>query len=731
MKAVLLSARDGTISVEDVPPPLLEPGFVLIRNDFSLISAGTERATVDTGAQNLIGKARQRPDQVRQVLDNVRRDGLRQTYRVVQDRLDRPMQLGYSCAGTVIGRGTGVDVAVGTRVAAAGAGYATHCEIVAVPKNLVVPIPQNVPAESAAFSTVGAIALHGIHQAEAPPGSRVAVIGLGLVGQLTIRLLKAYGYDVVGVDLNPHALELAQRADVASLPRAAGDLPGQLRRLWGGGDADAVLITAATHSSDPIDLAGQIARDRATVVVVGDVAVLPQRASYYRKELDIRYSRSYGPGRYDPAYEERGADYPIAYVPWTERRNLSEFLRVLASGGMDLGSLDPHVVPVDQAAAAYAELRGVGEARHVAILLSYAHAAGELDGSTERQAVEPRPRPWTPARGKIRVAAIGAGNFATKMLFPHIAAAPDASFAWLTTGHGISAVHQGKRWKFEAVMASAVEGLASDSADAVLITSRHDSHAEYLANALSAGLTVFCEKPIGLSDEELEAVAAAYFDGASPAMAGFNRRFAPAIRDLQQVLPDGPSQLVYRVFAGKLPADHWYFDPRQGGRLLGEVCHFIDTASYLLQARPVAVECHGLGSADPALVQSMTLAIRYDNSSVATVVYSGATSGRAPKEMIEVASNDMAARIDDFRTLDTWTSSKHTYKRYRGGPKGHQEEMAAFLALARGEKIAGADFDQALASSLTATRAADSLRTGRSEAVVARTPALTRALTGR
>jgi len=728
MKAVLLSPRSGSITVEDVPSPVVEPGYVLIRNEYSLISAGTERATVSTGTQSLVGKARQRPDQVRQVLDNLRKDGLVETYRVVQDRLDRPMLLGYSSAGTVLSAGEGADVPVGTRVAAAGAGYASHCEIVSVPKNLVVPIPDGVNSQWAAFSTVGAIALQGIHQADVLPGSRVGVIGLGLVGQLTVRLLKAYGYDVVGIDLDEHALELADRAGVTALSRNTEDLTGQLKRIWGN-EADAVLITAATKSADPVELAGSVARDRAVVVIVGDVLVSPPRSSYYRKELSIRYSRSYGPGRYDQYYEERGGDYPEGYVPWPERRNLSEFLRLLGTGALELASLDPHVLPVEQADQAYALLKDPGEEeRRVALLLRYTPST--QDAAREPAVSTPAAvgKPWSEARGTVRVAAIGAGNFATKMLFPHVGRAPDTEFAWITTGRGVNAMHQAKCWQFRDVAESVTAGFAKGTAEAVIIASRHDSHAGYFVQALLHGLATFCEKPIGLTESDLETVAEAFFASGAPAMVGFNRRFSPAIRELKKQFPEGAAQLVYRVFAGTLASDHWYFDPRQGGRLVGEVCHFVDTATHLLGSTPVLVNCTGLDSTDPALAQSLTVDLRYANGSTATVVYAGATPGGAPKEFIEIAGQGVAARIDDFQTLDVWTTNGHRQTRYKGGPKGHAEEMAAFLGAARGRNAPEADFASALASSLATCRAADSLRTGAPIDVTATSPALARAL---
>ncbi|MET7495740.1 bi-domain-containing oxidoreductase [Streptomyces sp900116325] len=724
MKAVLLSARDGSISVAEIPPPVVQWGAVLIRNTYSLISAGTERATLETGASSLVGKARQRPDQVRQVLNTARQLGVVETYRMVQDRLDRPMTLGYSCAGEVIAVGEGVsDITPGMRVAAGGAGYASHAEIVAVPRNLVVPVPDGVEDRWAAFATVGAIALQGIHQAEAVPGSRVAVIGLGLVGQLTLRLLRAYGYDPVGVDQDSVAVDAARSSGFIAYRRDTEDLPGTVARHWGGARADAVLVTAATSSTDPVELAGSLTRDRATVVIVGDVKVAPPRASYYHKELSVRYSRSYGPGRYDPCFEESGQEYPEGYVPWTERRNLAEVLRLVP--GLGLESLALRIFAVEEAAEAYRVLNTERPRRSVALLLRYPGTA-EVTEPPRRQ---DKPATWSPPAVDARIAAIGAGNFATKMLFPHLRRERGVSFSWVASARGLTAVQQSRRWGFRSVAESAEHGLASGDADCVMVLSRHDSHGRYAAEVLRRGVALYCEKPLGLSEQELEEVAAAWSRSGAPALAGFNRRFAPAVRDLRAALPEGaPLQVVYRVLAGRLPADHWYFDHRQGGRLLGEVCHFIDTANFLVPGRPVSVTATGVDSRDPVSAQSVTLQIAYADSSTASIVYGGLTPPGAPKEFIEVACDGVAARIEDFESLAVWKGGKKSKSVYRGAPKGHAEEMRALTRLLQGEKVAEADFRLALWSSLVACRASAALTGSGRAGTTPTTPALAEAL---
>ena len=725
MKAVLLEPRHGQVLVDDIPPPAADARRVRIRNQYSLLSPGTERSKVQAGRQSLLGKAKERPDQARDAMRALRERGPLETYRLVSERLSTPVLLGYSAAGLAMEVPSGAhDLRPGALVAAAGGGYAAHAEVISVPANLCVPVPPAVPASSAAFSTVGAIALHAIHQSEAAPGSRVAVIGLGLVGQLAVRLLRSYGYDAVGVDRDPAVLDLARRAGARALPRD-GETEDRLRRLWDGRGADAVLVCAATRSSDPVELAGSVARDRAVVVIVGEVAVAPRRAAYYGKELSIRYSRSYGPGRYDKRYEEEGAVYPEGYVPWPLRRNMEEFLRLLERG-LDLDDLSPAVFPVDQAPAAYALLEADGAERRVAILLSYPPV--ESSPPPLEPVVQLRP-PAARGRGAIRLAASGAGSFPSRLLFPHLSRLSAVELSWITSAGGVTACRQGRRWRFEEAVASLEDGLARGSADCVLVLGPHAVHAPQAAQVLRAGVGLFCEKPLGLTEEELEEVAEAWLWSGMPAMAGFNRRFAPALRDLKQAMgPAGPWQVGYRVFAGALPEGHWSGDPRQGGRLIGEACHFIDAASQLVGSVPVSVHAAGAeGKSDPASLDSFSILLEYGDGSTASVVYCGRTPAGAPKELIEVAGDGFAARVDDFRSLTTFGRQGRRLS-YRRGPKGHREEMAALVALLRGDPPREVDFTASLWSSLCACRAAESVRVGRPLPVVPATPALAQAL---
>jgi predicted dehydrogenase len=736
MRAVLFLPRDGTVEVEDVPEPQLAKGQILVRNHFSVLSVGTERARLEVGRESLVGKARRRPDQVRKVVRTARQMGVMDTWSMIQDRLSSPGLMGYSSSGTILRAGVSVDdVHSGELVACAGGGYANHAEVVSIPKNLCAVVPEGVSARDAAFSTIGAIALQGIHQTNVVPGSRIAVIGLGLVGQLTIRALDAYGYCVVGVDSDESMVSLARSSGTAAWVRSEEDLLSKLSRHLGG-SADAVIIAAAAKNSDPLNLAGEIARDRASVVIVGDTPVVPKREIYYHKELTIAYSRSYGPGRYDPAYEEGGVSYPEGFVPFDERRNLTEFLRLLAGRRMDIESLNPVVFPVEQAPEAYAELVTPGTPRKIAILLEYPQTDGSAGGLRASASLVVPAKEATPAArtgrigGRKRVGALGAGSFATRMLLPPLSRDRRVELTWIASARGLSAAQQGKRFGFSRVVSGLEEGLVQGDTDAVLVVSRHDSHAALAAELLRHGVATFCEKPLALSESELENVLEAKVQTQAFAMLGFNRRFSPCVRRLRSQLPAGrPIQVTYRVFAGKLPPDHWYFDPDQGGRILGEVCHFVDTAIWLAGSPPVSVSAQSSDSSDPVLAQSVSALIEHANGSTSSIVYAGVTPPSAPKELIEVATDDMAGRIDDFELLTVW-GRRSSQSRFRGGPKGHTEEMEAFVDALEGKIEPEADFTVSLWATLATLRMAESVRSGTRVSIEPATPSLKEALLG-
>lgn len=668
--------RSGSFRLDDVPAPACRADGVLVAVQASLISSGTERRKAELGGKSLLEKARARPDLVAQVIDRARVEGLVETVNLVHERLDAPQPVGYSAAGTIVEVGHLVSgVVVGQMVAIAGAGFANHAEVCSVPANLAAVVPNGVDPTDACFATVGAIALQGIRQAALTPGETVAVIGLGLVGHLTTRLLHAYGHPVVGIDVSPAAI---QRADW--LPLAGSwtpedpALPAGVAELTQGRGLDAVIVTAATSSNDPVRLAARLLRDRGRIVVVGDVGLALERTPLYEKELDLRLSRSYGPGRYDRAYEEHGVDYPIGYVRWTEQRNMAEVVRLLATGRLKVDDLITHRYPIDQAVEAYRTLIDPATPS-LAIVLSYPAQSSGLERTRPLEAV-PQPARTTQAA----VSLLGAGNFASRVLIPALRADGRLRLDTVVTRSGATASHLGRRAGFIRCSSDPGDALDPTRVQAVVIATRHDSHAELTARALEAGLAVFVEKPLAIDQAGLERVLAALETRPGILLVGFNRRFAEPTRALLQSLPKrtGPGLVTIRVASGALPENHWALDQSEGGgRILGEVCHFLDLASFLLGQPPAGVfarasEAGGHGHGNVSVV------VDYPDRSTAVVQYHAVGGKRMPKELVEAAWDGASARIEDFRTLVSWGSGRPRRQRWRRQDKGHRQEIIAF-----------------------------------------------------
>ena len=679
MKQVLQYRRSGKTQVVDVPAPRADAGSVLVHNRFSLISPGTERMLVEAGGANLLNTARQRPDLVKQVVDKARRDGIQATVEAVRSRLDVAIPLGYSCAGVVEDVGERVPgLRRGDRVACAGAGLANHAEFVSVPKNLLVPVPDAVGLEDAAFVTVGAVALQGVRVADVRVGETCLVIGLGLVGQLTVQLLVAAGCRVFGVDVAPGKVDLARTlgADDACA-RSDPALLERVRAFSRGRGADSILITAATASSDPVQLAAQVARDRAVVTAVGLVGMDGPRNAYYETELDLRLSRSYGPGRYDPSYERDGVDYPAGYVRWTEQRNMEGFLDLVARGAVKPARLVTHHVPVEQAERAYAIVTGEAAEPYLGILLQYRE-----DAAPATRVQVPRKTPGPLGRDVVRLGVIGAGNFAKSVLLPAIQKQGGFDLRVVATASGPNAQQTAARFGFAAAATDWRQVVDDPQVDAVLVATRHDLHAEVAATALAAGKAVFLEKPMALCEEDLERLMDAWRASGRILQVGFNRRFAPSVQRLRQVYAGrrGPLTMTYRVNAGTVGTGSWVVDPVQGGgRLVGEVCHMVDTLQYLAGARVKRVYAQPLpratGSADDAL-----LTLTFDDGSVATIVYASSGDRSLPKERLEVFGDGRAAVLDDFQALTLHAGGR--VERIGGKPgsqdKGHAAEIRAF-----------------------------------------------------
>lgn len=667
MKQVTQRIRDGHIEVVDVPTPELTPDTVLVDVRASLLSTGTERAKVETARKSLIGKARARPDQVRQVLEKAQRDGIRETMETVRLRLEQPMPLGYSSAGVVTSVGSRVRGLVpGDRVACGGADHAVHAEVNRVPGNLCVRLPDGVSFEAGAFATIGAISLHGIRQAEVSIGEEVAVIGLGLVGQLAGQILRAAGCRVLGVDLSEELVRKAVDIGAVDIGWLREEVPDEA------GGCDAVLITAATPSSDPIELAARLCRDRGRIVIVGDVGLQVPRAAFYDKELDLRLSRSYGPGRYDREYEERGLDYPIGYVRWTERRNMEAFLELLATGRIDVTPLVSERLPLERAAEAYERIVSAERSPLGIVLMS------------EPSRVEPnRSQPATPAplSSVDAVGVIGAGSFAGRILIP---ALRDAGFTLGTVASagGLSAGAAAERFDFRRA-ATAAEVIEDPSLCAVVVATRHSSHADLATRALRAGKAVFVEKPPALTEDSLAELVRARDETGLLLAVGFNRRFAPLARELRDFvgMADNPLEVFYRVNAGRLDDSHWLNDPDEGGgRLLGEGCHFVDFACWVAGALPERVEC--MLRPEPgrplAAAQSFVVSLSFPNGTLASILYSAHGATSAGKEYVEAHCGGRSAILDDFRSLRLLGDRRARRATRRARDKGHRPQLVAF-----------------------------------------------------
>ncbi|MEK6327887.1 MAG: bi-domain-containing oxidoreductase [Actinomycetota bacterium] len=712
MRQVARRLKDGRLELVEVPDPSPGPGTVSVRLEASVLSAGTERATLEIGRKGLVGKARARPEQARQVWERMRTEGVRSTLELVRGRLEELGPLGYSAAGTVLEAGPGArELAPGDRVAIAGGGFAGHAEVDVVPSLLCARVPSGVEAEQAAFATLGAIAINGFRRGEAEVGSTVAVVGLGLIGQLAVRVARAAGCRVLGVDLKPDLLELARRAGAEAMPRSELDDGSR----WEGA-ADAVLVCAATESNDPILLAASLARDRAPVVVVGDVAMELPRTPFYEKELDLRLARSYGPGRYDPSYELHGLDYPIGHVRWTEQRNMVAFLSLVAEGKIRPSELITHRFELDDAERAFEALET--EETVVGVVLGY---PGEKGAGPPSAA--PGKRPRAAARDGRRVGVVGAGSFATATLIPGLVRAGFEPVA-VASASGLSAESARRRFGFETAHARADEIIARDDLDLVVVATRHDSHAELVARALETGKAVYVEKPLALDWDQLALVRDAQLRSGAPLLVGFNRRYAPLAIELRR-LP-GPRIAAYRVNAGRLDRDHWLNDLAQGGgRLKGEGCHFVDFVCDQEGSDPLSVSAHGFPS-DPALPlaasDNFSVQITFADGGVGTVHYA-ADAPRGPgKERFETSAPGAYAVIEDFRSGGVWKGGR---KRRLGGrrqDKGFSSQFERLRDIVTGEVEAPSP-ESFYLSTLATLAAARSLETGRPEMVTERPPA--------
>lgn len=633
------------MTVKQLPLPQLNPGMIMVKNHFSLISAGTEGSTVKAARKNLIGKAKERPQQVKQVLETLRNQGIVQTYRAVMKKLDAYSALGYSCAGEVIA--TAADVTAfraGDLVACAGQGYASHAEVVAVPVNLSVKLPKDADLSQACYNTLGAIALQSVRQADLRLGESCAVIGLGLLGQLVCLELKASGVRVVGIDIDRQAVNTAAKhcADLA-LTRTSAGIERRIADFTCGIGVDAVIIAAATDSLDPVNFAGSIARKRGTVVVLGAVPTgFDREPFFYKKELSLRMSCSYGPGRYDLNYEENGIDYPAAYVRWTEKRNMEAFQRLLNEKRIDLSYLTTHVFDFADAPKAYDIVLSHSEP-FLGIVLKYDTAKEHKNEKIDFGLPE--------KTDTVNLAFIGAGSYAQGSLLPNLPDSPSIVRKGVLTNSGTTSRRVAERFKFEFCASDENDILRNTGINTVFITTRHDSHARYVIGALENNKNVYVEKPLCLTVEELLKIKKLCTEKNRSLMVGFNRRFAPLAETVKQHLGEGRMSMLYRINAGAIPADSWIQDLKTGGgRIIGEACHFIDLMTFLCGSLPTKVVASALNDSE-GLNDTANIIIEFANGSTGVVAYYANGSKSLKKEYLEVYSAGITATIDDFKQV--------------------------------------------------------------------------------
>jgi predicted dehydrogenase/threonine dehydrogenase-like Zn-dependent dehydrogenase len=680
MKQIAQNYKSGELSVLDVPTPVCRPGGVLVQSLFSLISTGTEMMKLAEAKMSMVGKARARPDQVRKVLDTVSQQGAVATYKKVMNRLDSYTPLGYSLCGVVVEVGPGAEeFRVGDLVAAAGNEYALHAEYNWVPSNLCAVVPKGVLPEHAAFSTVGAIAMHGVRRAEVQLGDTACVIGLGLVGQLVVRLLVASGVRVTGLDVLEERCRAAEQAGAALCAPPSDEgidaVQQALGEISGGRGADHLFLAAGGSSNGPVEAAARLARDRAHVVDIGKTRLdLPWNA-YYDKELDVRFSRSYGPGRYDDRYELDGIDYPAGYVRWTERRNLECFLDLIARKEIEVETLISGRYPLEQASTVYADMAS-GSVNAVGVLLEYpAPAEEDRPREISRVVSSPAPAARSGTSGRLAIGFIGAGNYASSMLLPNLAKQDSAYLSHVATTRSLSAVNAQRRFGFTTASTTAEAVLDDESLDAIFIVTRHHTHADMVCRALETGKAVFVEKPLALTESDLERVIDVIAKtGNDRLMVGFNRRFSPLLGKMQSQFGQPRNATArYLVNAGPLAADSWYTNEElEGSRFTGEGGHFIDTLSWWMGSLPA--EVYAISGPEKGDVHAT---IRFQNGSAGTISYITGGNSRYQKETLDAAGAGRSARLDNFRKATVWNGRKENATKARPD-KGQAAQLEKF-----------------------------------------------------
>jgi polar amino acid transport system substrate-binding protein len=707
MKQLIQNFKTGELYVDELPVPSISEGYVLIANTYSLISAGTERTTVSTAQASLLGKAKMRPDLVKQVLQNYKKEGLKATIEKVKTKLDSLKALGYSSAGIVLASmDTAGKFKPGDRVACAGLGYASHAEVVCVPQNLVAKVPDNVDMKYASYTTLGAIALQGVRQSDPKLGDNVCVIGLGLLGQMTCQILRANGCNVFGVDVSPKMVKLANDTKSATaIERNDPNMMAAAENFTNGNGFDSVIITAAGQTNDPVELAGQILRKKGAVVIVGAVKMdLPRDPDYYRKELELKLSCSYGPGRYDTFYEEEGIDYPYGYVRWTEQRNMEAFLKLISKGAVDLKPLTTHVFSIEQAVDAYDIILGKKSEYFVGIVIEYPDQS-----LVKKEAVTVNPL----SIQKFNIGFIGAGSFAQSYLLPNVK--KFGSLDTVVTRDGMNSKNVAQKFGFGKSSCDAADILNNSAINTLFIATQHDTHASYTIEGLKSNKAVYVEKPLAMNREELDEVIKAYSSAVSPVlMVGFNRRFAHISREAKQSLKNTGEPLVmnFRVNAGFIPKDHWTQTSAGGGRIVGEICHFIDLMQFFTDAEPVKVyaECISTSSNKIKNDDNISITVKFSDGSIGNLIYTANGDKALPKERFEIYGGNSVFIINDFRSGEWYHDNKE--KQIKTNGKGHVQEIEAFFSSLSSGQGSPIPFRSLCLTTLVTFAIQDSLVTG-------------------
>ena len=669
MRQLTQNLKSGKMTNEEVPIPFLADTNILVRNYFSLISAGTEGSKVLTARKGYIGKAKEKPEQVKQVLDTIKKEGILSTYNKVMNKLDALNPIGYSSAGIVINVGRDVtEFKVGDRVSCSGQDIANHADVVSVPINLACKLPENVKYEEAAFTTVASIALQGVRQADLKLGEYCTVIGLGLIGQLTVQFLKAAGVKVIGIDVNEEMVRLSYKSGAdLSFKRNDAEVEQVIINFTKGFGVDSVIITAGTDSLDPVEFAGKVTRQKGKIVIVGAVPTGFNRENYYKKELELRMSTSYGPGRYNPNYEEKGLDYPIGYVRWTENRNMQAFLDLVAQGKVNLEILTTHIFDFEKAKEAYQMIVDKSEF-YVGILLKY-----DVEKELRKTIAIKESKPLDE---KIKIGFIGAGSFAQNSLLPNI---KNVNLVTVATSQGHTSKSVAQKYGFNNATCDTDEVIQNNSINTVFIATRHNTHASNVLKSIKAGKNVFVEKPLCMNHAELEEIKNEYEKQNVHLMVGFNRRFAPHIIRVKELFRSKqPKAINYRINAGFIPNDHWTQDKEiGGGRIIGEVCHFVDLAMFISNSLPSTLSALAMETPTGKL-DTLVININFKDGSIASISYFANGSRELKKEYLEVFSNGVTAVIDDFKELAIYDKKKNVNK-LMNQDKGHKKELELFL----------------------------------------------------